>query len=154
MTTRYETLFLVRTEATDEETSMLEKSLDKVVSEANGKVSTFDKWGKYRLAYPVNKNNNGVYILARYQVPADKAEKILTEFDTFLKIKCHELVLRHVNIKLKPNAPATYLKPDPIEMSRSGSLDSFLKENKIENLLSSVEPGAHHDEDSNHSDND
>lgn len=147
--TRYETLFLVRTEATDEETSMLEKSLEKVILQVNGKVSSFDKWGKYRLAYPVNKNNNGVYILARYEVPADKAENMLNEFNEFLKIKCSELVLRHVNIKLKVNAPATYHKPDPIEMSRAGSLDSFLKENKFENLLNSVQPDGDLDEDSN-----
>jgi hypothetical protein len=57
----------------------------------------------------------------------------------FMKIKCNELVMRHVNVRIKPDAPSTYIKPEPIDISRSGSVDTFFKENKFENLLSSVD---------------
>lgn len=136
---RYETLLLIRTEVTDNDVSMIEKQLDKLVSETQGKLNSFDKWGKYRLAFPVKKNTHGVFILARYDIPETTATNVLLEFDRFVKIKCNETVLRHVNIRLAENAPTTYNKPDPIDMSRSGSLDSFFKDNKIENLLHSVD---------------
>lgn len=139
---RYETLLLARTEITNEETSMIESQLDRLVSDAKGKLNLFDKWGKYRLAYPVNKSTNGVYMLARYEIPYEQTKNIIQEFDRFLKIKCNEVIMRHVNIRLDKDAPTTYIKPDPIEVSRRGSFDSFFKENKIENLLNSVESSA------------
>ena len=136
---RYETLFLARTELTDDEASMIEKYLDKIVQEAQGKLDSFDKWGKYRLAYSVNKSSQGIYILARYQAPNAAVAELLNKLDQFLRLKCSEIVMRHVNIKLSANAPATYTKPDTIDMTRSGSLDTFFKDNKIENLLNTVE---------------
>lgn len=139
---RYETLFLARTELTDDEASMIEKNLERLVQDAQGKLDSFDKWGKYRLAYSVNKSSQGVYILARYQAPNANVAKLVHELDQFLKLKCNETVLRHVNIKLKPNAPATYIKPDTVDMTRTGSLDSFFKDNKIENLLNTSEHGS------------
>ncbi len=158
MLRRYETLLLARTETTEDDMSMIERQFDKVISDAKGKLSSFDKWGKFRLSFPVNKNTHGVYVLARYEVPAVGTADILQELDRFLKIKCNEIVMRHVTIKLKENAPATYQRPETIDMSRQGSLDTFLKDNKIENLLSSVDPvkgkGRGHDLDEDDINND
>lgn len=140
MLRNYETLLLARTETTEDDMSMIERQIDKLVSDAKGKLSSFDKWGKFRLCFPVNKNTHGMYVLARYQVPQDSLKIVLDEIDRFLKIKCNEMVMRHVTIKLDDNAPASYQRPEANEMSRPGSLDSFLKDNKIENLLSSVDP--------------
>ncbi len=136
---RYETLFLARTELTDGDTSMIERHFDQVLTDAQGRLDSFDKWGKYKLAYPVNKSNHGIFILARYQVPHENTDKVLVELDQFLKIKCNEIIMRHINVQLKPNAATSYVKPDPMDMSRGGSVDSFFKENKIESLLSSVD---------------
>ncbi len=137
---RYETLLLARTEITDDDITMIERQLDKIVSDLKGKLDLFDKWGKYKLAYPIKKNTHGIFILARYQVPTEQAAKALQEFDLFLKIKCNETVLRHANVRLKKDTPLTYLKPEPMDISRpGGSLDNFFKESKIENLLSSVD---------------
>jgi small subunit ribosomal protein S6 len=136
---RYETLLLGKTEMTEDDIAMLERSFDKIISAAEGKLSSFDKWGKYRLAFQVNKNTHGVYILVRYEIPVNSASKMINELDEFLKIKCDELVLRHVNKRLAKNAPATYMKPDALDAIRTGSVDAFIKDNKIDSLLSSVD---------------
>jgi ribosomal protein S6 len=141
----YETLMLARSEITNDELSMIEKHFDKYLSDAKGNVTAFDKWGKYRLAYQVVKNDYGVYVLARYQVPVDKLTHMLGELNTFLKIKCNEIVLRHVTKKLA-NASTSYNKPDAIDSARSGGLDTFLKENKMETLLNTGDNNS--DEDS------
>jgi small subunit ribosomal protein S6 len=147
---RYETLLLARTELTDDDASMIERQFDKIISDAGGKLDTFDKWGKYKLAYPVKKDSHGVFILARYQLPETQTAKVLNEMDLFMKIKCNELIMRHVNVKINPDSPMSYIKPEPIDISRSGSIDTFLKENKFENLLSSVDMAqARMDHDSN-----
>jgi len=140
---RYETLLLAKTELTDDDASMIERQFDKIISEAQGKLDLFDRWGKYRLAYPVKKSTHGVFVLARYQLPTDKAATILQAIDDFLKLKCNELVMRHINVNLKANSSTSYIKPDPIDVSRSSSLDNFFKENKIESLLNSVDTNMH-----------
>lgn len=144
--TRYETLLLVSTEITDDELSLIEKNFELISSNAKGKVSRFDKWGKYRLAYPVNKSAYGVYVLVRFELPKETAPKALPEIETLLKIKCSEVVWRHVTVKLKPNAPQTYHKPEPVDVARSSNMDSILKENKVGNLLESVDSATGEDE--------
>jgi len=141
---RYETLILARPEITQDELTLLERQIDKLVSTApQGKLSSFDRWGKYRLCFPVAKNEYGIYILARYEVDASKTTgTMFKELDTFLKIKCNDFIMRHVHIKLGKNAPAHYQKPDALDASRSANIDTFLKENKVENLLSSVDAAS------------
>ncbi len=137
---RYETLLLVKTEISEDDLSMIERQIDQMVSSAEGVMETFDKWGKYRLAFPVRKNTHGIYILTRFKLPAMQASRILKEIDQFIKIKCNELVMRHVTAALRSDAPTSYAKPDPIDVSRGSSFDSYLKEGgKIDNLLSSVD---------------
>lgn len=145
---RYETLILARPEITQDELSLLESQFDKIVSTSpQGKLSSFDRWGKYRLCYPVAKNEYGVYVLVRYEL--DGTQKLGTVFknvDDFLKIKCNDFVMRHVHIKLDKNAPAIYQKPEALDASRSANIDTFLKENKVESLLSSVDAASSHQE--------
>jgi small subunit ribosomal protein S6 len=133
---RYETLFLASTEITEDEISFIERYLDEQLSKVKGELSVFDKWGKYRLAYPVGKSDYGVYILARYEIGDDAGvANFVKELDSFVKVKCDEFVLRYVSVRLSKNAPATYIKPDPIDAGRTASVDKFVKENKMEGLL-------------------
>ena len=136
---RYETLVLARTEITNDELSTLEKFFDKHASGAQGSVDAFDKWGKLRLAYPVNKSEYGMYILARFKLPQDHVGEVIKEIDNFLKFKCTEFVLRHVSTKLAKDAPTVYQRPDSVDTGRSANLDAFLKENKMDNLLKTVD---------------
>ncbi len=148
---RYETLFLASTEITDDEISSIEHYLDKQLATVNGKLTVFDKWGKYRLAYPVNKNDYGIYILARYEIGDSKGvTNFVRELDSFIKIKCDEFIMRYTSVKLSPSAPAVYIKPDPIDAGRTTNVDKFVKEHKMEGLLESdFEGGSSGNEDAN-----
>jgi small subunit ribosomal protein S6 len=134
---KYETLILAGTQITADELSMLETFFEKITADNKGKVVSFDKWGKYRLAYPVQKHDYGIYILVRYELPQEGAEKAFKDLGTFFKIKCNEIVMRNFTTKLKPDAPITYKKPDPVDNGRKGGFDTFLKENKMETFLNS-----------------
>lgn len=134
---RYETLILSPTQITDDEVSMLENYFEKLASEGKGKVISFDKWGKYRLAYPVKNNDYGIYILVRYELPQEIVTKTFNELKDFFKIKCSEIVMRYVTNKLDSAASLEYRYPEPIDGGRSSNLDSFIKENKMETFLNS-----------------
>lgn len=134
----YETLMLIRTEITNDEMSNLEKSLDKIISTQKGHVTLFDKWGRYRLSYPVNKQAYGIYVLVRFEAETKVLNTLFSELDTLFKIKFNELVMRHVTTKLNGSSSSVYNKPDPISShgsSGSSNLDSFIKKNKMEGLI-------------------
>lgn len=131
---RYETLMLTRTEITNDELTMLEKNIEKIVNSASGVINRFDKWGKYRLAYPVEKNDYGIYILVRYNVPAEKIASMTKELAQFFRIACSEIVMRHVNVRLDQNASEHYKKPESIETAGTGSVDFFLRQHKSDDM--------------------
>ncbi len=132
---RYETLILAVTHITADELSGIENLFEKKASDFKGNMISFEKWGKYRLSYPVKKNDYGIYILARYEIPKESSKKIFKILNDFLKINCNEIVMRYVTIKLDPKDTLTYKRPEPVDGGRSGGLDTFLKENKMESFL-------------------
>lgn len=143
----YETLLLAKTEISEEELKALESFFDKAISEQQGSVHIFDRWGKLKLAYPIKNNSYGIYSLVRYSLPNEAAaQSILADVERFLKIKCHTFMLRHLTKKLNTSASAPYIKPETSTVPRE-SFDSFLKESKIENLLTSVDTAQKTDED-------
>jgi small subunit ribosomal protein S6 len=131
----YETLMLVRTEITGDEINALESLIEKIVSGKNGKMTLFDKWGKYKLCYPVKKNLYGIYILTRFQVPNDQLTAFFAEFDLVFRIKFNEVVMRHVTTKLSEATSTLYKRPEPIGSHGTSNLDSFIKENKMKGLI-------------------
>lgn len=128
MTSRYEVLVLSVPEITGEETTALEKELERVLKGAQGKLISFERWGKYKLAYPVNKNDYGVYFLARFEVEGDKAPAI-EAVNNLYSVKFNDIVMRNLITQINPHAPLTYVRPDSLEEapSREGS---FMKEGR------------------------
>ncbi len=133
---RYEILLLAVPEITEDEARTLEKSLDHLIKEAGGTTISFERWGKYKLAYPIRKNDYGVYFLIRFEV--DDADELLENIQSLMKIKLAHLVMRHMVSVLSPKQSLAYQRPLSLEETPSRDVDSFLKENKMEGLLSSV----------------
>jgi len=76
----YETLFIVQPNATDDEVQAAATGVETLVSQDGGAVTVKDIWGKRRLAYEVNRFNEGIYILMRFQSPGDSVKKLETHF--------------------------------------------------------------------------
>ena len=62
---KYETM-LVTSAALDEEASTALVGKFKTLIEAHGTIDSVDEWGKRRLAYPINKQEEGVYTLIKF----------------------------------------------------------------------------------------
>jgi len=133
---RYEILILTAPEITGDEAATLEKGLADIIKKGSGEVISFEKWGKCRLAYPVRKSDYGVYFLTRFEASSDKA--LFTELKTIFAVKYNEIVMRHVVIKLDKDQTLEYRRPQTVEDMPTRDVDSFLRENKMEGLLSSV----------------
>jgi len=110
----YETLMLLPVSATTNDLALIEKQFRALTKAAGGTVATFDKWGRYRLAYPINKQEYGVYILTRYEVT--DVQSFFKKLEAFLKIKCVDTVMRYVHVNLTATQYAEpYIKPEAME---------------------------------------
>src|SRR5204863_463523 len=128
-------------EITADEAKSLESQIDRIVKDKKGNVISFERWGKYKLAYPVRKNDYGVYFLARFEAPTDVVEEVRNLF----AVKLHDLIMRQMSINLDPKQPLTYQRPQSLEDApTSRDVNTFLKENKMEGLMGSQ---SNHDAD-------
>ena len=130
----YETLMLTVPVITDDESKKLEAQFSKLVSSAKGEIVSFEKWGKYKLAYPVKRNEYGIYFLTRFQLPEEAVSDVLNELRSFFKIKFNEIVMREMTCLTKSGS-LEYKKPRALEDLPDDAVDSFLRENKMEGLL-------------------
>lgn len=131
---RYETLFLTVPEITNDEASSIETQFDGLVRKAKGAFISFERWGKYRLAYPVAKNEYGVYFLVRFEVDPAQNIQLLDEIKSFFNLKYSNLVKRNLTSKLDPKASLAYQRPESLEESPH-DVDDFLRKNKMEGLI-------------------
>ncbi|MCK4265368.1 30S ribosomal protein S6 [Candidatus Babeliales bacterium] len=112
---RYETLMLAHPDLNDADAGKIENQINDIISGGNGKIFSFDKWGKYKLSYPVKRHSYGVYLLARYELPEDTASQVLKDLQLFFKIKVNDIIFREVFKKLDAGDSLDYMKPEPVE---------------------------------------
>lgn len=137
---RYETLMLAVPEITSDEANAFEKQLDKTVSDAKGSVISYERWGKYRLAYPVKGNDYGVYYLMRFEVEDPNKEALLEALKTLFSVKYVELIMRNMVVRLDSHGSLDYNRPESLEEVPTKDIDTFLKESK--GLLHTPAPAA------------
>jgi ribosomal protein S6 len=127
---RYESLFLTVPEITSDEASSLEKTLSKAVSDFKGSVVSFEKWGKYHLAYPIRRYDYGVYYLMRFEVHDDKKDDVLSELRKLFGVKYGDLIMRSVIMSLPLKRSLDYKRPESLEEAPSKEIDTIMKESK------------------------
>jgi len=132
-TQRYEALILTIPEITNDESNELEKLLDKKIDEFKGKLISYDRWGKYELAYTIRKNDYGVYYLARFDVPEEKKVEIIKDIKSLFDLKFNEIVVRHVISQLDNEETLEYKRPQSLDETPK-DVDQFLKENKMTSI--------------------
>ena len=133
MVSRYEVLILTVPEITADESKTIETQFDRVIKEAKGTVISFEKWGKYKLAYPIRRNDYGIYFLARFETDPATVESV----KSLLALKFYEVIMRHMILQLDPKQSLEYQKPPSLEDAPSRDVNTFLKENRMEGLMSS-----------------
>ena len=67
---KYETMLITTATLDDEATAALVGKFTSLI-EANGTIDSIDEWGKRRLAYPINDENEGVYTVINFTSEPD-----------------------------------------------------------------------------------
>lgn len=66
----YETLFVVKPDLSEEDTKAVVNKFTTLITDNGGAVENVNTWGKRRLAYPIEKNVEGYYVLVNFKSEA------------------------------------------------------------------------------------
>lgn len=75
MQKNYELLYIVHPDLEGQTEKVTEK-VTGFITKAGGKVTTQEDWGKRKLAYPIAKNNFGVYVLLTFTVEPTQLHEV------------------------------------------------------------------------------
>lgn len=90
---RYELLYIIPTSFTDDEATQVETKVQGLIAKAGGTVESSRRLGKYRLAYAINNQRHGFYVLTYFTAPSSATAKI----NELLRITTE--VLRHLILR-------------------------------------------------------
>lgn len=98
----YETIYIVRPEATTDQLQELNTRVKGVIEGSSGKLLKVENWGKRKLAYEIKKNTKGIYLYWRYLAPS----ALVAELERNLRMI--DLVIRFLSVRVDadvdPNA--------------------------------------------------
>ena len=95
----YELMVVLDPGMDDTAVEALNTRIANMVSQRGGTIDSVDNWGRKRLAYPIGRYRDGVYILTRMQLPPTAA----VEIERALKLT--ESVIRHLLVRAEGLAP-------------------------------------------------
>jgi small subunit ribosomal protein S6 len=136
---RYELLMLTLPELTTDESVMLESQIEQILKENRAELISYERWGKFKLAYPIRNYDYGVYFLVRFSCASVSKASLLSAIKVFCMVKHTDLIMRHMVHILPSTGSLEYYRPESLEEAPSRSVDAFLKENKMTGLLGKSE---------------
>jgi small subunit ribosomal protein S6 len=92
---KYETFFIIDPDLTEEAYTLAGEKLKGIVNGNGGEVLTYVPWGKKKLAYPVKKRTQGLYLLMEYCGGA----QLVAELERNMRLD--ERVLKFITVKLE-----------------------------------------------------
>ena len=98
--TEYEVLLLLDPELSDEKQAEIVERVKTLVQSGGGSFERHDPWGRRKLAYQIDKKDDGIYHLLTFSAPAET----LDELSRVLKID--DDVLRHMATRRLEGGPA------------------------------------------------
>jgi len=94
MSRKYELVYVVSPEATDEQVADLHTQVGAIVQRIGGQIEKTDNWGRRKLAYEIGRHKEGTYVLE----VIDGGGELMKEIDRRLKVT--DLVIRHLIVRV------------------------------------------------------
>lgn len=91
----YETTVIINAGLEDIAVDGVINGIVEFIKNNGGEIQTLDKWGRKRLAYPIQKKNNGYYVYFLYESPATLPPMLERYFHL------DENIIRHLTVYLE-----------------------------------------------------
>jgi len=90
----YEELFIVKPDAPEEEVDAYIGQLKELIANGKGTVDKADKWGTRKLAYRVQKYNEGVYVLFQFS----SSPELVREIERRMRVT--DMVIKFITVRI------------------------------------------------------
>ena len=94
MTRKYELVYVVSPEASDDQVADLHNQVEAIVQRIGGAIEKTDNWGRRRLAYEIGPHKEATYIVETITGNGD----LMKEIDRRLKVT--DLIIRHLVVRV------------------------------------------------------
>ena len=91
---KYELVYIVSPDATDEQVADLHTQVEAIVQRMGGQLEKTEPWGRRRLAYEIGRHKEGIYVLDVINGGGD----VMKEIDRRLKVT--DLIIRHLIVRV------------------------------------------------------
>jgi len=91
----YEELFIVNTSATEEEQDAIIEMLRGVITTGGGTLDKVEKWGVRKLAYRVDRQLEGIYILLEFSTNTSETAKEVER-----RLRVADLVIKFITVRM------------------------------------------------------
>lgn len=115
---RYEVLYIVHPDLTDEETKAVADRYGELVTAQQGTLIKVEDWGRRKLAYEIRKQGKGTYILMDFYGPGNMIREIERNF------KIDDKVLKYLTVKTRDPFDPSMLEKEQEERIRPESMIS------------------------------
>ncbi len=97
-TRNYESVVLINAALEDEQIEATVSRILEVISTNGGELIEADKWGRKRLAYPINKSKSGYYLVIRFKASTQLISTLERNY------RLDENIIRYLTIALDKDA--------------------------------------------------
>ncbi len=104
---RYETLFIIHPELPEAQVRETVDRVRRVIEGMGGQISELQDWGMRDLAYPIQKQPRGIYVLAQYSARPE----VVKELERSMKLA--DEILRYVSVRVAEKRTSGKRPPRP-----------------------------------------
>jgi small subunit ribosomal protein S6 len=94
MNRKYELVYVVSPDASDDQVTDLHNQVDAIVQRMGGQIEKTDNWGRRKLAYEIGRHKEGTYVLEAI----NGSGELMKEIDRRLRVT--DLIIRHLVVRI------------------------------------------------------
>jgi small subunit ribosomal protein S6 len=128
MKRKYELVYVVSPEASDEQIAELHTQIESIVQRMGGQLEKTENWGRRKLAYEIGRHKEGTYVLELIDGTGD----LMKEIDRRLKVL--DYVIRHLTVRIDEEQGV-------IERTRSKRTETSRRRRVARGLPADRQPG-------------
>jgi small subunit ribosomal protein S6 len=132
----YETTFLINASLDDPIIEQIIKKYENFIKDRGGEIILMERWGRRRLAYPINKKNSAFYVYFEYFAPPT----IVSELERAFQLD--ENIMRYLTVVVTKKA----LKAKEQEKRRGRITIEHLGLSNVESIAQTEEESFEEDE--------
>ena len=128
MNRKYELVYVVSPDATDDQVTDLHNQVDAIVQRLGGQLEKTENWGRRKLAYEIGRHKEGTYVLETL----NGSGELMKEIDRRLKVT--DLIIRHLIVRVDEEQAV-------IERTRAARTETSRRRRVARGLPADRQPG-------------